>query len=1046
MAFFALSFPVNSFAETSPVQATQTVQQQKTVKGSILDENGEPMIGVSVVVKGTTTGTVTDFDGNFSLSVPANTKTLEISYIGYKTQNVTIGNAPLSIKMQPDNKLLDEVVVIGYGAVKKRDLTGAVASVKSEDITLNPGSNPMEALQGKVAGLDITKTSGQAGAGINMQLRGNRSLPSISADESDKLNVGNPTFIIDGMPGDYATLNPNDIESIEILKDAASTAVYGSSGANGVVLITTKNGKAGKLKVDFNAYAGYNGWSELPKMRKGESYMKTRRDAYIAGGGTWNSAADDEKLFANADAYQAYLDGKWIDWPDVLLEDGFEQNYSISVSGGTEKTQAYMSMNFSDEQGQYRNDNYKVYSTNAKIKHSINNKVDIGINLQASYTHQNKRNNVKLDRALSAIPLGDLYLEDGSVNPYPSAEQGAFISLLLDEQEGVYKNRINETKLYVNPYIEIKPIKGLSILSRIGGTLNYSRTGAFNGKGSYNYYQNGAAETAITAKITQSNVYNYKWENIVTYNFQVAKDHDFTVTGVTSWNHNQTERTEQSANSITNNKYLWYNMEAGKNQTNSSKYTMSKGFGIVGRINYSYLGKYLFSASCRWDGASRLAKGNQWDTFPAVSAAWRISDESFMDFSKSWLDNLKLRIGYGVSGTTAGIDPYSSSSSLNQSFLNIGNEAWTTYTYSQTIANKGLSWEKSYNTNIGLDLGLFNNRINLTADYYMTKTKDVIYSRSMPFTIGAYSATAAYNMNLNVCETQNRGFEMSLSTRNIVTKDFTWNSTLTFSTDKEKILSLTAKDQTEIIHNNLIYRVGEAINSYYNYRILGMWQKGEEADAAVFNKKPGDIKIETPSLTKESEGVWYAIDENGNKTVYDASNPYTYGTNDYQVIGKNTPDWTLGFQNNFTWKDFDLSIFMYMRWGQMINYGLLTSYDPTGKNNFPEYFNYWTENNPSNDFPAATTAVTGISDYIGYSALSYVDGSFFKIKNITLGYTLPKNLIQKIGLQKCRFYGTITNPLVLAKSHMIKDYDPEMNGSYTYPLTKQLVFGVNVTF
>lgn len=297
-------------------------------------------------------------------------------------------------------------------------------------------------------------------------------------------------------------------------------------------------------------------------------------------------------------------------------------------------------------------------------------------------------------------------------------------------------------------------------------------------------------------------------------------------------------------------------------------------------------------------------------------------------------------------------------------------------------------------------------------------------------------------MNLNVCETQNRGLELSLTTRNIVKKDFTWSSTLTFATDKEKIKSLASDGTNEIISGNLIYRVGEAINSFYHYKILGMWQKGEEEDAAVFGCQPGDIKIEVPGLYRESAGVYYTVNENGGKEYVDK---YDYSDKDYQVIGKNTPDWSLGFQNNLTWKDFDLSIFMYMRWGQMIDYGVLGMYDPSGKQNFPAYFNYWTENNPSNDFPAATTQKELIG-YKGYDALTYVDGSFFKVKNITLGYTLPKNLLQKIGVQKCRFYGTITNPYVWAKEHKIKDYDPEMNGSYTYPLTKQLVFGVNLTF
>ena len=366
MAFFALSFPVNSFAETSPVQATQTVQQQKTVKGSILDENGEPMIGVSVVVKGTTTGTVTDFDGNFSLSVPANTKTLEISYIGYKTQNVTIGNAPLSIKMQPDNKLLDEVVVIGYGTIKKRDLTGAVSSIKSEDITLSPTSRPMDALQGKIAGLDITKSSGQAGSSSNIQLRGVRSMQY--DDDSKELTGGSPTYIIDGMPGDINSLNPNDIESIEVLKDASSTAVYGSSGANGVIIVTTKQASTGKPVINLDMYTGFTTASKTMKMRSGDNYIKMFTDANKAAG----YSTDLKDMFTDESIRNAITGNQWVDWADEVLHDGTQQNVSLSVTGGTDKTKAYFSLNYSNEESLYKDDNYQVYSSRFRIDQVIN--------------------------------------------------------------------------------------------------------------------------------------------------------------------------------------------------------------------------------------------------------------------------------------------------------------------------------------------------------------------------------------------------------------------------------------------------------------------------------------------------------------------------------------------------------------------------------------------------------------------------------------------------------------------------------------------------
>ena len=364
-----------------------------------------------------------------------------------------------------------------------------------------------------------------------------------------------------------------------------------------------------------------------------------------------------------------------------------------------------------------------------------------------------------------------------------------------------------------------------------------------------------------------------------------------------------------------------------------------------------------------------------------------------------------------------------------------------------------MGWEKSHNTNIGVDAAFLNNRIDVTMDYYYTKTDGVIWNRSIPTSNGAYSPDggpkANYTTYLNICETKNKGFEFTLNTRNIITKDFTWSSTLTYTYNKEEISKLiTGDDSGKPVTNGdtgFVLAKGEAVNSFYHYKINGIWQKGEEADAEVFGAIPGDYKIDIPGLKKEADGKFSKVNKDGETVHYDKDNKYTISDEDYQVLGHNSPDWTLGFQNTFTYKDFDLTIYAFARWGQMINYKMLSSYDPTGVQNFPTYFNYWTPDNPSNDFPAAN-ASRGIEQYTGYYARSYVDGSFFKIKNITLGYTLPKNLVRKAGMEKCRFYATITNPFIWAKSSLIEDYDPEMNGELKYPLTKQLVFGVNVSF
>ena len=1012
------------------------VQQSKSINGTIVDETGEPMIGVTIKKKGSGVGAITDMDGKFSVNVPSGT-ILEISYTGYRTITVSAKQG-MGIKMEPDAIGLDELVVVGYGTQKKRDLTGAIASVKSDDIVLTPSSNPMEALQGRVSGLDITKSSGQAGSGVSMQLRGNRSL--VSGGTS-------PLFIIDGMPGDYSTLNPNDIESIEVLKDASSTAIYGSSGANGVVLITTKGGKSGKLAVNFNAYYGINGWSDVPEVRQGETYMEGLRQA-AKNAGTY---VDDATLFqSNPNYYTAYKNGKNIKWTDELLHTGTVQNYSVSLSGGTDKTKAYMSLNFSDENGQYRDDYYKVYSTNIRVDNQVNKWLAAGVAMQASYVHQN-RPFAKMSAAMRAIPYGDLYDENGNVNVYPIEGDNTYINLLVNNKSN-YRRQNQRAKFYINPYIRITPFKGFTWESRINGTLTYNRANAFDGAGSYNFYKNGSnVNNDTSASVSDSRGYSYKWENIFTYQFNVAKDHAFTVTGVTSWNHNRSDVTLASGTGILQNSYLWHNLANANMHNSTSSYSMSKGMGLIGRINYSYYGRYLASVSVRHDGSSRLAEGHKWSTFPAVALGWRISDEKFMESTRSWLDNLKLRMGYGETGSTAGVNAYSSVTNLQQGYLTIGGEKITTWGYTQTVANSELTWERSKNWNIGLDAAFLKGRIELNLDLYNTKTTGVIWNKNLPATSGAYNSTSLFNTNVNLAETNNKGVELTLNTRNIVSKDFKWNTTLTFAYNKEKIEKLSGTANEKVINGDRVYEVGSAINSYYGYKLNGIWQLDQADDAACFGQKPGSFNIDVPDMERHVDAngkVYYTkVDADGVEQTYNAENPYTTSANDYQVLGHNSPDWSLGLQNTLKYKNFDLSIYMYMRWGQMIKYDMLTEYDPTGRDNYPTYFNVWSETNPSNDFPAMDASISNkLAYYPGFSSLAYVDGSFFKIKNITLGYSLPTKLQKKLGLTNLRVYGTITNPLIIRKSHLLKDYDPEMNGSYDFPLTRQLVFGLNVSF
>jgi TonB-linked SusC/RagA family outer membrane protein len=492
---------------------------------------------------------------------------------------------------------------------------------------------------------------------------------------------------------------------------------------------------------------------------------------------------------------------------------------------------------------------------------------------------------------------------------------------------------------------------------------------------------------------------------------------------------------------------------------------MWETFGMIARLNYSYLGKYLFSGSFRRDGSSVLYVDNQWDNFPALSAGWRISQENFMRGTSGWLNDLKLRVGWGITGS-AKIDPYSSVSVVESANMSLGGVTQPIFRNSRFLTNPELGWEKSHNTNFGLDAAMFKNRVNFALDYYFTNTDGVIYSVTAPITSGTYRPGTQYQTQINVAETKNTGIELMLNTRNIVTKNFEWNTSVAFSHNTEEILKLTGATANNITNGAYSLTLGEPVNSFRNYKLDGIWQIGQEADAAVFGKRPGDIRVNVPGMTQVATGVFMktvngvetyyyknladAIKYNPNLTA--ASAIYNYSANDYQILGQNAPKWTLGINNGFKYKGFELTVFAMFRWGQMINYVMPGWYQPNGfatnaspSRTLPESFNYWTPENPSNDFPVMNYLATSNS-MTGFSGLNYVDGSFFKVKNITLAYTLPENLVRKASIQRFRLYVTMTNPVIVANSPIIQQYDPEMNGILDYPLTRQVVGGINVTF
>lgn len=1002
--------PAMANADNS-VTENQSVQQARSVKGHVVDENGEPMIGVTVIIKGVTGGAITDIDGNFTINVPSGKNALELSYTGYKAQSVNIsGKNNVNIKMEPDMMGLDDVVVIGYGTMKKRDLTGSVSSVKSDEILKTPTVNVMEAVQGQVAGLDITRTMGELGNHISMTLRGNRSI----------YGNNDPLFIIDGMEGSFDAINPNDIESVEVLKDASSTAIYGSAGANGVILITTKNAQKGKFNINLDAYYGINKATSFPELNTGERYINFRREAAKTAG-LWSSASDDEKIFP-AYMWPLIQNNQWVDWFDLATQTGKTQNYNLSTNFSNDRMSSYFSLGYNDTEGIVKGEQMKRYTARAKMDFTANKYVNYGLNLYALYQNYNHMNGRLWNRIISTPPLGTPYDEDGNLVPFPVGGDTGNINPLLDLNGNEYVRNTKTLTVMPQAYVEIHPLAGLTFKSILGGTLNANDQGEFKGKDSY-----VGRETHTEASKTNSFTYNYQWQNILTYNLKLGDIHDFIFTGITDWQKNRRQNAQAIVSGFDESSYAYHNLAAGTGTPSaSSGYVQSQTMSYAARLNYSLLGRYLFTLSGRWDGSSMLAEGNKWDFFPAAAFAWRISDEAFMESTKDWLSNLKLRLSYGVTGN-AGAKEYATldySRTGTIGFQDVG----TPYSmYNENIANLDLGWEKSKMIDVGLDVGLFGGRLEIVADYYNTKTTDLLFEKTLPVTVGTGGDVKSFSLWTNVGETRNRGFELAINSRNIVTKDFTWSTSFTFDTNKEEVVKTTSDNPLQFGDFYLIK--GEPVHTYYMYKYDGIWGTAEAEEAAKYGAKPGQIRVvDKPDENGEIDGKINA--------------------NDYTVIGNTNPDWSAGMTNSFTFKDFDFSFQLIARWGQIFRNGITGWYRLDGLTPAPVVCDYWTPENqgaryPRPDYDGSQDTYQGN----GTSSLNYYDGSYLKVKNITLGYTLPKKALRSMHISSARIYATASNPFIFAKSSYLKNYDLEKGGDDDdSPLTKQFVFGINVSF
>ncbi|MGE4587372.1 MAG: SusC/RagA family TonB-linked outer membrane protein, partial [Mangrovibacterium sp.] len=621
--------------------------------------------------------------------------------------------------------------------------------------------------------------------------------------------------------------------------------------------------------------------------------------------------------------------------------------------------------------------------------------------------------------ALYTYPFGDPYDEKGNVNTYPVSGNTGIFSPLADEAPGdIAVDNETRTNNLINGYLELTPLKGLSLKSNLAVNLSSTKEGSYYDSLSL-AKQGGESESTYTS--TTSRFIN--WDNILTYDKGVG-DHLFKLTALTSYIRSTYEYVEASGQGQLIASQLYYSLQGNDTDTKQtySGYEKYTNFSVAGRVNYSFKDKYLLTMSLRYDGASRLAEGNRWDSFPSVAIGWRVSEEGFMQHIDV-ISNLKLRASYGVAGNSS-IDPYGTQSSMSlHTDFSFGDDTAPYYTIDR-YSNSDLGWEKSKTRNIGLDLGFFDNRINLTTDVYKTKTSDVLLSRTLPWSAGGKNKTVYQNIG----KTENKGIELSINSINLNKKNFKWTSNLTFTSSSEEITRLI-NDQ-DIINGgkttSLI--IGEPMNTWYNYVSDGIWQSGDEDEMARFNEnghnfQAGDIKV------KDLNGD-YIID----------------GTNDRQAIGHSNPDWEGGLQNTFEYKNFDFSFYIYARRGQNVWGEFLGRYNPDGEGNGPAFINYWTPENPSNDYPRPDANKSSISQYTYSDVLMLADGSYIKLRNVTLGYTLPKSLLNRTPINKIRIYVTGSNLFTWAKDSRFKHYDPERGGSESSPLARQIIFGVNVDF
>lgn len=1009
----ALTQPGNSAVATA--NAPQDIQ----VTGRVTDEKGEPLPGVNIQIKSTTRGTATDEKGNFKLTVQDANAVLVFSLVGYASQEVAVGaRNVITISMSPDNKTLDEVVVVGYGTQRKRDVTGAVASVNEATLKEVPAPNLINQLKGRAAGVTIVSNGATPGSQGQIRIRGNRTLTT-SQGASDGLD--GPLVVVDGIPfGGLNDINPDDIANIEILKDASATAIFGSRGAGGVILVTTKRGKVGKPTFSYDGYHGETNIMGKFNVMNGKEYAQFKDDATkynrSAPGTTAYPLTQKEK-----DALAA---GISTDWQDLIYRPGFMTNHQLGMQGGVENTQYSLGLGYFNETGIIPSQNFQRYTIRATIDQRIGKHIKMGLNTLNTLTYQNTPGGGGIPGGLVRLtPLAAPYNTDGTVNLFPaegSIDAATISPLTIMTKKNAFLGRTRALRTFNSLYAEVNLLPGLRY--RFNAGLNFSQSN-YNGYGGpLTYFNTATVQSSSNAEISNTEYWDVNLQNLLYYDktfgkhklgftglYEITKNHSlgsrFTVTGV-------------PADYIKTSNFSLASGQVVANSDFGNSFAETGLLSYMGRVNYSYNDRYLLTLTLRRDGSSTLSPANRYFNYPAFGAGWNVVEESFMK-SIPFVSNLKLRGGWGVSGNR-NVGAYATLGALSAGYYNFGiTTAGQQLAYTVTsLPASNLGWQSTSQVDIGIDFGFLNNRITGSVDWYHQKTKDILLSVPLPPSNGAGSTLK------NLGKTEGKGLETSLTVdifRN--PNAFKWSADLIYFFNREKIVQLTTP--TEMANIGAGWFVGQPLSVIYDYEKLGIWQTSDKDNG---------------TLAKQTSPVQFP----GQIRVRDVNGDNKIDANDRQILGNFQPKWEGGITNRFNYKNFDLSIVTYARMGMKVLVPYLTG-NATGSGGFA-FFNqarvnqvkvdYWTDTNPTNAFPApdAGQAVA----YFG-STLGYYDGSFIKCRSINLGYTFDSKLIRKVGFNSARLYLNVTNPFIIY-SPLVRQklaVDPEGNGYATGTLNAQ---------